>query len=166
MNLNGFATHPGGDLWGPNGSPPGPLSDSYDPPTAEAHRGESTTTHLRDLMSSLASVTDSSVTESIVKEKSSARRKGRRVRTGYKVWSVARNRMVAIENGQVIGLNPMDCVSTALLRMRISIGQGPANGDVMIIDELLLIDRENSQLISQLINSGVIVKALIDVKTR
>lgn len=161
MNINAFPTHPEGDSWGLNGSPPGPLSDSCCPPPADAHLGESTTTHLRDLMSSLTSVTESTVIE-----KNTSRRKARRVRSGHTVWSIARNRMIAIENGLVIGLKPMNCVSTALLRSRISNGLGPTKGDVMIIDEFLLIDRENSQLISQLINSGVIVKALIDVKTR
>lgn len=159
MTINEIPTHPGGDSLGLNGGPRDPLSDSYDPPEAEAHRGESTTAHLRDLMASLTSDTESTLIQ-----KKTARRKVRRVRTGHSVWYLSRNRMIAIENGLVIGLKPMNCVSTALLRRRISNGEGPAKGDVVVVDELLLLDRDGVELISWLDDSGVVLKALVDVK--
>ncbi len=159
MNINEIPTHPGGDSWSPNGDAPRPFPDSYTLPTADAHRGESTTAHLRDLMASLTSDTESTLIQ-----KKTARRKTRRVRTGHSVWYLSRNRMIAIENGLVIGLKPMNCVSTALLRRRISNGEGPAKGDVVVVDELLLLDHDGVELISWLDDSGVVLKALVDVK--
>ena len=52
----------------------------------------------------------------------------------------------------------------ALLRRRISIGMGPVVGDVLVVDEFLLLDHTDVDLIEELSKSGVIVKAIIDVK--
>lgn len=84
----------------------------------------------------------------------------RKAWAGQKVWVTARNRLIATETGRVAGAEAENALSTAALRERISQGQGPAAGDVLVVDELDLLHDADVEMIFGLTRNGVDVEAL------
>ena len=96
--------------------------------------------------------------------KTSALLEARETWAGRTVWTTARNRLIATETGRAAGAGDANALSTAMLREQIAKGQGPTAGDVLVVDEVDLLAREDVELILDLAKLGVIVDALGDLK--
>ena len=138
-----------------------PHSHNHYLPVVNAQLGKRTIPEFHDLVSSLTFITEPTGTV-----KTTALRKAGLLWSRRTVWSVARNRMTAIQTGLLVASKPFNCLTMALLRRRISMAMGPVAGDVLVVDEFLLLDHMDVELIEELSKSGVIVKAIIDVKGR